>query len=896
MTTIDKQIEQMLDRQAEKDQANLKSDRVKRGMSGSERGKPGQSVVPEGNAEPGTENGSAAASAEPDALTTLLPGVEVSDREERVTTVTALRDGQEIATWVEFWEFLMGKAGKDFPAAISKLKEGLLTVIGTVESFIKTLKAIVKAGAAIAGFLLNTASAYLALGKALLKVLRGILDSVLSIMEAPLLKSEIKLAHFNLFSGGIDPAKIDMMGPVVSAKLQEMTTTWMNRPVAEDQLCTLMFLPMAVPAEVAKVAGTTVRFADMLSKMLKDRKKKAPDGTLIVPEDVNELSHILRYLSETYSNHSADRDALVIRDEILLLVDKALTAFESLTDVQDSLAVEIMENYGAVVELENSLARQAGSDSAVEGSPESIPGIGVFRSRLNKKEDAVILESNYLNNRHRYLSSVFHISVSGEVTEIFADPTFRYLKAISTGNVLDAVESSAGLFSAMRTWYTTFKGRTAGSRLLYLGEMKLADVILATAEKLMGTENGKYYLTRLLDPSDKSVQLAILSHLAETAGGKFNFDPEKAYKSQLKKISGVSYSKRTIASASQPLYPSEITIKGGMKKGDRLFIMLDSHECMYLTPGFANRGFTSLGNSWNAAVNTYTPGKISASADTLTLSLQIRDKEDQGIVPRWYGIQTPPGVDNWTASRLFDMMGDGFRESIEYVYAVIDGAADSLSEMEGQVDEWKKKLRAMLAVINKCFKMVEDIIKAIKDMIEALSLTDLPTVYIAVWRGSSSDIPAIAARGLIEKKWLNSTYGGVLLFGAENMADTVLEAWESYDTAVTDTETLQSMMIAESAATIRNTEALTAQLEAAGSTIKEAWQPVKPGNNRRSPFVDIRTPVIFPTEAMFVEAQGSDIKDVFKILSEFNKMKYRRSCSVEEGISENIIIPPDKEV
>jgi hypothetical protein len=192
--------------------------------------------------------------------------------------------------------------------------------------------------------------------------------------------------------------------------------------------------------------------------------------------------------------------------------------------------------------------------------------------------------------------------------------------------------------------------------------------------------------------------------------------------------------------------------------------------------------------------------------------------------------------------------------------------------------------------------MVEDLIKAIKDMVDALSLTDLPTVYIAVWRGSSSDIPAIATRGLIEKRWLNSTYGGVLLFGAENMADTVLEAWESYDTAKADMETMKDRFLAGNDALLRNTEALTAQLEAAGVEIKETWKPVKLNDNRRSRFADIRLPVIFPADNVFIEAQGPEIRDIFKILSEFKRKKYRRSCSVEEGISRNIIVPPEREV
>lgn len=832
--------------------------------------------------------------AAPTVAETLLPGLPHGADDVVMEVMEALRDEQEVGTWVEFWELLMGEKGELFGETLEAIKDSLLNTLTLIEETVKILKNIINAAAAIAGWLLDMASMYLVLARSLLRLVRGILNRVMSLLEIPLLKSEMKVAMFHLFSGGLDPRKIDAMAPVVRAKLNEMTTTWMNRPVAEDQLCLLMFIPFSISSEAARVIGSAVRLGDLLAKLIQDLKfqKKPEEETSLVPEDLDRLEGILEFLVANYKNHDSAHNPEPVEQEILGLVDSAHAILDAILEkpVNEELARNLMFAYGTIATLEEGLARQSTSDFQSDPS-EVIPGVGTFRSRMDDEDKKAVFESNFVNGQYRYLSTVYKVSSDGSVTELFADPALRFIKAVSIHPDLKAhMLSSRKLFKAIRLWHLTFgTDRARRGRNLYSREKNLGDRLVGLAGQLMGRDSSELYLKRRLDPSNKSIDLAILGHIAETANGELSFDPVKEYTKQLKKVTGVKYSKRTVASPRQPLYPNDIRLEG-VDEGDRLFIVLDSHDCMYLTPEFTTDGLRGMEVSRSAAVNTYSPGSIQAAENSLVLSVKVRNKEDGGIRPRWYGIQTPPGVDNWSASKLFDLMGDGFREAMDGIYGVLEATDKKLEDMASNVDDAKKKLRAVMAVINKVFKSIEDVNSALRKFIESLSLTNLPTVYVAMWRGGANDIPRIVQQALIEKRWLNSTYGGVIIFGAESAANTFLKTWKEIRDVKDDVSNMKSQIDRQNDLSKFHTARMDSKLDTYKESVEGSVDKIK---ELFSP--QFRTPV-FPVigeqVALLEVRDETDLESVFEILENLKASgSASRYSSVERGASTRHIIP-----
>lgn len=146
------------------------------------------------------------------------------------------------------------------------------------------------------------------------------------------------------------------------------------------------------------------------------------------------------------------------------------------------------------------------------------------------------------------------------------------------------------------------------------------------------------------------------------------------------------------------------------------------------------------------------------------------------------------------------IMPEQFLDAMEALYQRIEDMDSRLEKYGESVNDAKKKMKAIVDMINRYFKMLDDLTRSVKNMIQGMSLSDLPTVYVAVWRGGAEDIPGIVSTALTEKQWFNSTYGGVLLFGAESGIDTLLEAWYQYEQAAESGQNLMDYLRQESEA------------------------------------------------------------------------------------------------
>jgi len=555
-----------------------------------------------------------------------------------------------------------------------------------------------------------------------------------------------------------------------------------------------------------------------------------------------------------------------------------------LASVGEDLPAEIVAAYGRVVEAEGFLAEKAFSADP-KTQTNNIPGMLEYRAREHPKDVKCIFETNFRNDKYRYLSCVYKVSNNEgitEVTNLFCDPVFRVFKAVlGTPTILADAQAYEEILISYRYWRSKVK--------MWPRNIRDSEKDLMTAmDKLMEAFFGDSWedlVTRYTPPSEKIILMVLVGNALQTAKAKLGFKPVDAYKKQIKKITGVEYRTRSAVNTNIPLFPNEITIDT-VKENDVLVFFMEDSSCAYPSVDFITEGVSGIAAAGSLiSADRLTPGIIEAYNNTVTAITYVKSSLDEGIKPRWYGIATPPGANSWTSSKLINtILPEEASKGIDAFFGMLDDTEELLDSWGENISDAKKKLEAVMENIDRYFRLVQKIIDKVKALIESLSLTQLPTVYTAIWKGSSTDIPGILSTALNEKQWLNSTYGGIIIFMTGSALGIAAKSYVAYNDNTRKFESFQEQM-----ATLAGNGPTWGDISQRAKETREELEGLE-----KDIKIDFKEVVggLFSNTVHFGSIESvNDISDITSFLIEASEKNYNRvSSRTDSAVVENTYI------
>lgn len=791
-----------------------------------------QTVEPSGSGEvaaSGQNTSTATAASEsavPDQPTdfeTALPGIQNLEGDSGAETfqnIVQQVNDDKIATWLNLWE-LVDKDEK-LKNGLDAVKAALLAGVAALESTVEFLKKLIKLALAFAGAVLDAVnSAVLAL-KAIIQLIKRVLSMVEELLSIDLFRMELKVAGFSFIpnmNAGL--LKQGNMAPLVNSKLNDMTFEWFNRPEAEDSLCCALFIPIAVPAELTQLVAQALKFNDLIQewvKMLMDFFNKKKPVPKILRGDMSSLTEMLDWLyvydasrgrrvvgvpASTYIKKGTYKS---VKYEVL---ERALSIVESLTESEKSYLKALVGSQLAFIDEATDTAVAAAATSAVESS--GIRGVVDYRAYLDQKDESkIVLETNFKTDQQKFLSAAYKVTATGTPEKIFSDPSIKALKVIAAPDVADRLESLTSIYLAYSRWKRCrVKHPAENTGLLRSLDRFFKDLMPAEAPELD---------KRLVLPAEKLVFMSLadgmLKFSVESSQDPFGL---KDYKKDIKKIEGsVDYSIRTTVNKNQRLFSSTIKFKDQGEVNtdppgpDRLILLFEDAETIVLSKDFIDRGMRKARQTRAGLF----AGSLEAVNNTIPAVVTINPQYDEGLQPRWYGAGSSNAGGNWTTGKLAQMlMPDEVNDVVDGVYGYLDKAEKMLDEILKGTDALKEKLREIEKEIDEFFDIIAVMFSLLKKLINALSLTQLPSIYTAFWRGSASRIPEILADALVEKNWLTSTYGGLIVFGSGDAAVTLLESYRIKENIDSEYDRLANVLDNRYKVTLKSFEAAAEQAE-----------------------------------------------------------------------------------
>lgn len=702
-----------------------------------------------------------------------------------------------MATWIDFWDYVFGDGAQK---GLIRFQKNANKVLDVIEKGLIIAKTLVSLAAAFAGFLLDLINAYLMLARTLLKMLKALIKKILDLLNLPLFRHEIKFATYNHWSP-MNELNVDLLlksnnlFSVTRQKIVEMTHDWMNRPQAMDELCLLIFFPVPIPPEVARATRASVRLKDIIADIisrLNNYQDRLNAGREPIPEPP--LEGIQDNIIETLNvfSRALDRDTVKLEEGS---VEKIKALIARIKPVSDTYTKEVIRLSRVYTEIEGAEARLAADLFEQENNNSSVPG--VLDYVFIEKEDSLKMETNFRNNENRYLSKILYRNPDGTVGTLYDNPGFKALKALRIPELY-----SQYLFYTEMFALTLEVGRKLYNKTNQDAE---AGILISTMRMLLETINehilnelfGDYYTNEWdkvesrktippIIPSTKRCMLMLLSNLA--ADVYFIQEDVRIFTRDLddgKFPRALNYGTRTSLTPDFRKFPPDIIFKTPVKEGAKIVFMLESSKTIYLDSDILEA---------DKKVRTFRAyaGDIEAIDNTLVLSGVVASRGSDSLLPRWYGVETPDWLNSWNGNKLLStLLPDSVLDSVDNLINLLDNLIKYLDSAMEFSNEIREKIRALERMLLGILDQIHAIVKAIRDFINALSFSNLPTIHIAAWKGSSDRIPDVIMRALLEKRWHSSTVAGGIAFASGAAAAGILKGYKIIEQTKKDLDTIE---------------------------------------------------------------------------------------------------------
>lgn len=689
-------------------------------------------------------------------------------------------DGEKVGAWVDFWEAV----DKRLPAIMSKLdkiKRGLLAAVDALEMLIDSLKQFVDIVSALVGAALKMASLAIILAKSIIASIKALLKQIMELLQFALLKSEMKVATFNLFDKVMTqstngklrlPSNIDRMSPYVKSTFEEMAAQWFNRPAASNELCFAMLVPCALSKTTAEYHGKVSRLIDLFSLASIDEWKQSklldPKASVIYPKYTGgELRGVIARMTADFGwtpdIASQAGDTLAALKSACSLCGNSLA---QVTVKPADLASRLKGAYDKLKKEEESYVL-SGSASFPENR---IPGV-LHQLAAREEEGKVKIELNFANNQSHYIASIYRIKPGGDQKKIFFDPSFTFAQAITVSGVRTYLNDAIALFNtAVEWWYTRKASKPAAV------EQETKQKLDRFFMDLLGDNTFQTYCTgypAVRASSDTLFTQMLQNILRQTT---WTFDSEVLdYERNRQK--DLAYSPRSAVTPAVPrVKPTVYLETGDVSEGDSLVFILASDRGKYYPHNFILRG----GDGRAMYYAGFLPGDLSANLDIKQVRTTVLRKGSEMLHPRWYGIGTPPGVNDWTLSWILQQAG--IKDYIGAPLQALTAIEHYLDVGDEYIDSFKEMFDCWVGVFNRYYFAIKDVVQALRRMLMAFGLPNLPSVYVVTWQGGIRDLPSILMSALQEIDIDNSTYAGVVLFGSTAIPQTALfkELYETH--------------------------------------------------------------------------------------------------------------------
>lgn len=691
-------------------------------------------------------------------------------------------DGEKVGAWVDFWEAI-DKRLPDIMKALDTVKRGLLAAVDALEMLIDSLKQLVDILSAIVGAAIQMASLAVLLAKAVIASIKAILKQIMELLQFAILKSELKITTFNLFDKVITqtqgsrlrlPSNIDKMSPYVKSTFDEMTTQWFNRPTAGNELCFAMLIPCALSRTTAEYHGKVSRLIDLFSLAsvddLKQSRLLSSNSSVIYPKYTGgELRSVISQMKTDFGwtpdIASKGGDRLKSLKSACSVCNTALT---QVTVKPSDLAEKLKGAYDKLKKEEETYVRN-GSASFPENR---LPGV-LHQLAVREEEDSKAkVELNFANNRSHYIASVYRIKPGGDQKKLFFDPSFIFAQAVTISGVRTYLNDAIALFNVAVEWWYTRKSSTPA-----VSERETKQKLDEFFRDLLGDDTFQTYCNRypfMLAAKDTLFTQMLQTVLKQNA---WTFDTEiTTYNGQKQKY--LFYQPRSAVTPSVPRVRPTIYLENvDAKEGDTLVFILASDQGKYYPHSFIKKG----GDKRAMYYAGFLAGDLSANLDIKQVRTLVLKKGAEMLHPRWYGIGTPPNVDDWTLSWVLQQAGikDYIQAPLQTLTA-IEGYLDVGSEY---LDAFKEMFECWVGVFNRYYWAIKDVVQALRKMLLAFGLPNLPSVYVVTWQGGIQDLSSILMSALQDIGIDNSTYAGVVLFGSTAVPQTALfkELYETHN-------------------------------------------------------------------------------------------------------------------
>lgn len=666
-----------------------------------------------------------------------------------------------VGTWVDFWEAI----DKNVPSimdGINTAKTYLLAAVDTIEALVDNVKKLLNIVLGIIGKALDMVSLAILLAKAILQAIRTAIKQLLPMFQIPLLKSEMKVAWFNLWDKLTpEPVQkkdgpqlllshnIDRMAPFVSSTLNEMCSSWFNRPTAENELCMAMFVPGSFPGETAEFLGKTLDFVELL---LQQRKKKdAESGGSYTRYDAQRLLEQLEYMRDhTWSSDTADAQADLKANCKTAMGLLATTAAGVLGRKGNS------KTYWGVPPVYKEL-RKNELNTVKEhnkGFPSALPGILLGAAACN--ENGVKIELNFANNQSCYISSVYLVKKdTGKTTEVFTDPSFSFAQALVIDRTREFINDMIILFNTAVEWWYTASSHYRLAEEKELWEKLDSDLFGPVFGKNMYKDCSRGYPLQIKTDSDlffAALKICLSQKEFKNAVSEY----------ESRKQSDLEYSARYTINPAVPRLKPTIRLNTGVEAGDTIVLAFVSDRCKYFSHEFLADG----GSKPASYYNLWTPGDFGANMRTMFVSVRVQNvKTARMLEPSWKGIGTPPGVNDWTLGYLFNLIPQA-KDIFGIPMRALDTLDAYLDKLSGSIDTTKQFIDSITALFNRYYRIIKDFLAALRKFLLAFGLPSWPSVYVVTWKGGIRDLPGILMSALYQEKLANSTYAGFVLFGS----------------------------------------------------------------------------------------------------------------------------------
>lgn len=687
-----------------------------------------------------------------------------------------LNNGEKITRWINVWDEILGE---DARAALEAVRDKLLAAIDKLETFVNTVNSLVKAGEMLAMALIEAQSKLAYLTRSFITVLRNILQRIQKLLDVPLLHSELKMAPFIVYTTNqllADMEQFNTTAPAVNSILQNMVTEWYNRPSTEDQLCFMLFIPGAVNKLFADLLVKSYKLVKMLDKDLANYKTALTQESQTHVSNCNNASDLLLLLAELYPAHKTASDSEI---------GKEIVKYSSLA--LDFLEKELLVNPGSVFykqytlnykELEGVLSALA---TQKEIAKNEIPDLLKASAIRAEKSTDCYIETNFVNSKFSYLTGIYAVTSEGAYRAVYENIPLFISNTWAQSNTKYVIKALVALFTSFHTWKLKVYDTAAP---VFKEEVALFEALNKIFTDIFGRELVDKYIIKSLAilPKEDALEKIVADYLWVSAfSNNEKEDMLNTHKNFMKLCSDLDYSYRSSLNMELPLFPSNILLKDCLVAGDSdLILVFSSADSIQPTGEYIKSGMEALAETKLGASRKLI-GNLFNNANLHFMVTDLKEPGSEGLFPRWYGLNTSPEIDTWTGNKLFaEIMPEGLLTAVDDLKQYLQLLENRLGDFDSIIAKEKSILNNFMAIYDRYYYAIKDILDTFRKLVQEFNIFDLPQCYLALWKGTVLELPAIAMEGLYERNWANSTYGGIVLFGGAAALSGMLEAIKDY--------------------------------------------------------------------------------------------------------------------